>query len=285
MPRAKRPSDDVYNARRRAKRALARAEKAGNNELAASLREIVKASYVKNQPGKTVLQGVSTDRQPIARPKPAQANTRQPRAKRPSDELYNARRRLRRQAERIEREAKGKGAIERKLAEGYAQYLRQQAAPTGKLSSEERTKALERLGQVRERTRGITYDPFTVRRRNAILQQQLNAAGTEGATSSISERRKDVFWAATKGLWPKGSNVPRNERYDLILSHFYTDETSDAQAFRAWLEDKKGVNAQDAFGDLQYVFEYVTEELNDPSKYDLPELPYETAMDLIRMAK
>lgn len=287
MPRPKRPSDEAYNARRRAKRALARAEKAGNTELASSLREIVKASYVKNQPGKTVLQGTSTNRQPITQPtqqpKPAQGITRQPRAKRPSDELYNARRRIKRQAERIEREAKGKGETERKLAEGYAQYLRQQAAAPGKITAEQRAKAIERLGKMREETRDVAYGRFRVARRNAIFKQQMNAAGTEGAESSISERKKSVFWAATKGLWPKGSNVPRNERYDLILSHFYTDQTTDAIEFRKWLE-KRRLDPQENFGDLQLVYEYVTEELNDPSKYDLPEVPYATAMDLIRTA-
>lgn len=279
MPRPKRPSDETYNARRRAKRALARAEKAGNTELASSLREIVKASYVKNQPGKTVLQVSLTSMQP----KPAQVTTRQSRAKRPSDELYNARRRLKRQAERIEREAKGKSETERQLAEGYAQYLRQQAAAPGKLTAEQRSKALERLGKLREETRDVAYGKFRVARRNAIFKQQMNAAGTEGAESSISERKKSVFWAATKGLWPKGSNVPRNERYDLILSHFYTDQTTDAIEFRKRLE-KKGLDTQENFGDLQLVYEYVTEELNDPSNYDLPEVPYATAMDLIRTA-
>ena len=123
-----------------------------------------------------------------------------------------------------------------------------------------------------------------MRRRNAIVAQQLNAAGTEGADSSISERKKDVFWAATKGLWPKGSNVPRNERYDLILSHFYTDATTDAREFREWLKNEKGIDPQQAFGDLQYVFEYVTEELNDPAIYELPEVPYQAAMDIVRTA-
>lgn len=280
MPRPKRSSDEAYNARRRAKRALARAEKAGDTELASSLREIVKASYVKNQPGKTVLQGTSRNTQA----KPAQATTRQPRAKRPSDELYNARRRIKRQAERIEREAKGKSETERTLAEGYAQYLRQQAAAPGKITAEQRTKAIERLGKLREETRDVAYGKFRVVRRNAIFKQQMNAAGTEGAESSISERKKDVFWAATKGLWPKGSNVPRNERYNLILSHFYTDMTTDALKFRNWLQNTKKLDPQDAFGDVQLVYEYITEELNDPSKYDLPEVPYATAMDLIRMA-
>ena len=111
--------------------------------------------------------------------------------------------------------------------------------------------------------------------------QQLNAAGTEGADSAISERQKDVFWAATKGLWPSGSNVPRNERYQKILEHFYSDDTTDARDFRAWLEEKKGTTSQDSFGDLQLVYEYVTEEMNDPALYDDPELPYETAMQYV----
>lgn len=278
MARAKRPSDERYNARRRAKRAAARAEKRGDYEEAFRLREQVKLSYVRNQIGKTVLQGANS--QITVQPK----KTKSSRPKRPSDELYNARRRLRRQAEKIQREAQQQTVRARELAEGYAKYLMQQAQPTGKLDEQQRKEALERLGRIREATKGITYEPFKVRRRNAIMMQQLNAAGTEGAESAISERKKDVFWAATKGLWPKGSQVARNERYDLILSHFYTENTTDAKEFRAWLEAKKGTTAQDSFGDLQLVFEYLTEELNDPTLYELPELPYESVMDLIKTA-
>lgn len=278
MARAKRPSDERYNARRRMKRALARAERAGETERASMLRAQVEASYARNQPGKNILQ--SSMRQPeIERTQP-----RTSRPKRPSDVLYNARRRLRRQAEKIEREAAKARGIEKELALGYAQYLRQQAQATGKLTEEQRKQALERLGNIRANTKGITYDSFLVRRRNAIFMQQLNAAGTEGAESNISERRKDVFWAATKGLWPKGSNVPRNERYDLILSHFYSDNTTDAQEFREWLEREKGTNAQESFGDLQLVYEYITEELNNPDDYDMPDQPYQSAMDLIKTA-
>lgn len=277
MARAKRPSDEVYNARRRAKRAAARAERAGNYEEAARLREMVKLSYVRNQIGKTVLQG-----NVVSAPTSAQART--PRAKRPSDEVYNARRRIRRQAEKLMREAKTQTGSERTLTEGYAKYLMQQAEATGKLDEKARIEALDRLSRLREATKGVTYEPFKVRRRNAIFMQQLNAAGTEGAESSISERRKDVFWAATKGLWPKGQNVARNERYDLILQHFYSDNTTDAKEFRAWLERSKNTTAQNSFGDLQLVFEYLTEELNDPAQYELPELPYESVMDLIKTA-
>lgn len=271
MARAKRPSDEIYNARRRARRAAERAERAGNVQEAARLRQIVEQSYA-TKPARQEAQQV---RESV----PQQA--RAPRPKRQSDEVYNARRRLRRQAARIERDAAQATGSAKEAALGFAQYLRQQAQATGKLTQDQRQAALDRLNRIREQTKGITYDPFRVRRRNAILMQQINAAGTEGAESSISERKKDVFWAATKGLWPKGSQVPRNERYDKILSHFYTDNTSDAQAFRAWLEKKKGTDAQESFGDLQLVYEYITEELNDPAQYELPELPYATVMDLV----
>lgn len=271
MPRAKRPSDEIYNARRRARRAAERAERAGNVEEAARLRQIVAQSYAT----KPARQAERQVRESV--PQPA----RTPRPKRASDEVYNARRRLRRQAERIEREAQQATGSAKEAALGFAKYLRQQAQATGKLTKEQRQAALDRLNNIREQTRGVTYDPFKVRRRNAILMQQLNAAGTEGAESSINQRRKAVFWAATKGLWPKGSHVPKNERYDKILEHFYTDNTTDALAFRAWLKKKKGTDAQESFGDLQYVYEYITEEMNDPATYDLPELPYETLMDLV----
>lgn len=283
MARAKRASDELYNARRRVRRMAERYAKAGNESLASTLREAARAGSGASLADLDRLYQAGTTTTRSAAPVTAQApSDRQSRPKRPSDELYNARRRLKRQAEKIEREAKtATTEAAREAALGYAKYLRQQAKPTGKLTSEQRQQAFERLGRIRERTRGITYDPFRVRRRNAILMQQINAAGTEGADSSISERKKDVFWAATKGLWPKGSNVPRNERYDRILDHFYTEDTTDAKDFRAWLEEKKGTTAQESFGDLQLVYEYITEELNDPAEYDLPELPYETAMSLI----
>lgn len=283
MARAKRASDELYNARRRVRRMAERYAKAGNDSLASTLREAARTGSGTSLADLNRLYQAGTTTTRPAAPVTAQApSARQSRPKRPSDELYNARRRLKRQAEKIEREAKtATTEAAREAALGYAKYLRQQAKPTGKLTSEQRQQALERLGRIRERTRGITYDPFRVRRRNAILMQQINAAGTEGAESSISERKKDVFWAATKGLWPKGSNVPRNERYDRILEHFYTEDTTDAKDFRAWLEEKKGTTAQESFGDLQLVYEYITEELNDPAEYDLPELPYETAMSLI----
>lgn len=286
MARAKRPSDELYNARRRAKRLAERLERSGDTRAASDLRQLVSSSYGKGATiGVEQLRAAApapvSDRQ---RPQRSREGTHVPRPKRPSDELYNARRRLRRQAERLEREAKNERGRARELAEGFARYLRQQAEAGKRLDTQKRLEEIGRLGRIREVTRGVDSDRFRVRRRNAIFIQQMNAAGTEGADSSISERKKDVFWAATKGLWPKGSNVPRNERYELILEHFFFDNTTDAREFRKWLERKKDTTARDSFGDLQLVYEYITEEMNDPSIYDLPDVPYENVMDLLRMA-
>jgi hypothetical protein len=206
-----------------------------------------------------------------------------PRKKRPGDELYNARRRLEREADALERRAKGMVGAEREATLGYAKYLREQALPTGRLNAEQREKALERLQNLRERSYEGVYGKDATLRRNMIFKQQMNAAGTEGADSSISERKKDVFWMATKGLWPKGSQVPRNERYERIIEHFYRDQTTDAREFRAWLESR-GIDLTSSFGDLQFIYEYVTEVLNDPQMYEAPEMPYQDVANVVRMA-
>lgn len=278
MARAKRASDELYNARRRVRRMAERYAKAGNESLASTLREAARTgSGASVADLNRLYQAGTTTTRPAA---PTVA--RQSRPKRPSDEVYNARRRLKRAAERMLRHVEQEQSDSaRNVIKGYVKYLLQQANPLGRLTESARRAALERLGRIQEGVRGIESGGFRIKRRNAILMQQINAAGTEGADSSISERKKDVFWAATKGLWPKGSNVPRNERYDRILDHFYTEDTTDAKDFRAWIEEKKGTTAQESFGDLQLVYEYITEELNDPAEYDLPELPYETAMSLI----
>ena len=280
MARPKRHSDEMHNARNRAKRLATRLEKQGNVAGAQRLRDTVAQSY-----GKSASVNLSDLNNAVSAYRASKAAPvgKVPRPKRQSDELYNARRRLRRQAEKIEREAASQKGSAKDIALGFANYLRQQAQATGKLDAGQTKAALERLGRIRDATKGATYEAFKIRRRNTIFMQQLNAAGTEGATSAISERKKDVFWAATKGLWPKGSNVSRNDRYDMILQHFYSDNTTDAREFREWLKTK-GTTAQDSYGDLQLVFEYLTEELNDPEQYDMPEVPYEQAMDLIRTA-
>lgn len=210
-----------------------------------------------------------------------------PRKKTIRDELHNARRRLRRQAERMIRDAqKQAGALKQQML-SYAQALQKEAEAGKKLTNQEVITEIGRLSRIREATIGAAYSKYATYRRNLILQQQLNAAGTKDAQSSISENKKDIFWMAVKGLWPNGEDVARNDRYQRILEHFYSGVgmsenqlNSDQKEFYAWLQ-KKGIQPENVYNDLSYVFEYVTEKLNDPTVYDLPEVRYETLSNIV----
>lgn len=291
MARAKRASDEQYNARRRAKRLADRLERQGKTIDAQALRDLAANSYK----GGTVSAGeldtaynayrTSKRTTKASAPKPAKPKQKKPpRPHRPSDDLRNARRRLERQANRLERDSKGQPEMIRKQMESLAKSLREHAQSAYGVKPEKVKETLDRLAKVREYTIGASYGKSSVYRRNTIIMQQLNAAGTEGADSSISERKKDVFWAAVKGLWPEGSDVPRNERYNKIIDHFYFSDHSDAKKFEQWL-NKKGLEKADVGGDLSLIYEDITEELNDPAEYDDPELPYQEVMKLIHLLK
>lgn len=299
MPRKRKPSDDLYNARRRVRRSADRLEKQGRNAEAQRLRDLASTN---RKTSISQLNAASNNykQQRVAAPTttnvaPTTSNVspttyqqqKTPRKKTKADEVYNARRRIKRQAERIEREAKGLQGVAREQAKGFAKYLRELAKQTGKLTEQQRKETLERLGSVREATRSATYEPFRVRRRNLIFMQQMNAAGMKDADSSIPERKKDVFWAATKGIWT-GEDVARNQRYDRIADYFYNlseGASSTATDFQKWLKEKKGKDPRDVFGDMQLIYEYVTEELNDPMDYESPETPYGTWINRILFAR
>lgn len=210
------------------------------------------------------------------------------RKKRESDELYNARRRLRRQAARLRRDAeRSSNELIRSQMESFASEL-ERAAKTSKdiKTIEQQRSRISELGKIRERTVGASREQFSrVYRSNLIFQQQLNAAGVKGASSTISEREKDVFWMATKGLWTTGEPISRDRRYERILEEFYLNpEGSNQKHFEAWLRSR-GINPIEVTGSLQLVFEYITQELNDPEEYESPELPYEAYSSLILTVK
>lgn len=289
MARAKRASDEQYNARRRVKRLAARLERQGKTIDAQALRDLVAGSYkggtVSSGELDTSYNAYRTNKRTATQPTLSIPSEPKPsRPKRDSDDLYNARRRLKRQAARLERDSKGQPEMIRKQMESLAKSLRKHAQSAYGVKPENVKETLDRLAKVREYTIGASYGKSSVYRRNTIIMQQLNAAGTEGADSSISERKKDVFWAAVKGLWPEGSDVPRNERYNKIIDHFYFSDHSDAKKFEQWL-NKKGLEKADVGGDLSLIYEYITEELNDPAEYDDPELPYQEVMKLIHLLK
>lgn len=284
MARKRKPSDDLYNARRRVRRAAERLEREGKSSIAESMRKAAAAGSgtTTQELDRMYAQAKSaTKSATVAQQVPTAAQGRTSRPKRPSDEVYNARRRLKRQAAKLEREAAAQPEMIAEQMRSFAKSLRSHAeSAMGLKTEQERQAALDRLARIREITKGASYGMSSVYRRNLITAQQINAAGTKDTDSSISEAEKNVFWAAVKGLWPEGSHVPRNERYNKIIDHFYFTNTSDAKEFAAWLE-KKGIDVRNVVGDLSYIFEYITTELNKPEDRDEPEMRYEALMKIV----
>ena len=296
MARQRKSSDDVYNARRRVKRLAERMERAGNNAVASVMKALVSNSYKGGDVTVDTLNRVYERATSLTagRPQPstqavqvAQAQSeRASRPKKASDEVYNARRRLRRQADKLERDAqKAQGDIAEQMR-SFARELRKSAQAGKQLDERQRRAELDRLQAIRDRTQAVVYGKFSESfRRNLILQQQLNAAGVKGADSTISEREKDIFWMSVKGLWTTGEKIPRNERYNRILQAFYlSPNTSTQKEFEAWLK-KKGINIEEVAGDLSLVFEFVTQEKNKPEIYDQPETDYEFRKKNVRIVK
>ena len=285
MARKRRPSDDIYNARRRVRRLADRLERQGDSRRASELRTVAATSAGTTQAELDAIYNAQRkERRSATQAQQTQPTAqRQPRPKRPSDELYNARRRLRRQADKLEREAAKVGGKLSEQMRSFAASLRRQAESSlGLKGAKERIEAIERLGDIREMTRGASYGKSAIFRRNLIIMQQLNAAGTKDADSSVTQREKDVFWAAVKGLWPEGSDVPRNQRYERVIEHFYFSGGSDARDFAKWLARDKGIeDMRDVAGDLSLIFEYITTELNDPEEYNSPEVDYDELKKLL----
>lgn len=284
MARKRKPSDDLYNARRRVRRAAERLEREGKSSVAESMRKAAAAGSgtTAQELDRMYAQAKAAPKSAtVAQQTPTATQGRVSRPKRPSDEVYNARRRLKRQAAKLEREAAAQPEMIAEQMRSFAKSLRSHAeSAMGLKTQQERQAALDRLARIREITKGASYGMSSVYRRNLITAQQLNAAGTKDADSTISEKDKNVFWAAVKGLWPEGSHVPRNERYNKVIDHFYFTNTSDAKEFAAWLE-KRGIDIRDVAGDLSYIFEYITTELNDPEMRDEPEMRYEDLMKIV----
>ena len=271
MARAKRASDELYNARRRVRRAAESAARAGNAAEAARVRELAQTGRTTSISELNAAYEGARARQEVAATVQASAS----RARKPSDDVYNARRRLRRLAARVERQAQGTTGPTREQALSYAARLRELAKAGTKLTSEERQALLQRLADVRGASREAAYGFSAVARRNAIFMQQINAAGTKGAQSSIAGEKATLFWASTARIWSAEGGT-RDERYEKILDYFYVGDAAasgDVADFREWLKEEKGLDWRDVAGDLGYVYEWVTEHLNEDVLGD-PDVPY-----------
>lgn len=281
MARAKRASDELYNARRRARRAADRLERAGQTNAAKVLRDAAKVGSSTTigelDSMRTAALAGSAAKVAATRAVNAAQGTvqqaRTPRPKRPSDEVYNARRRARREAERIEKMAAGKTGEAREALLERARAMRETARAQGRaLTEDERRRAIARLEGMRSAAR--------TERRNQIFMTELNRAGMAGIESDVRKDQAKAFWVSVSPIWTgagMGAKVSRNQRYDLIKDYFFESDNPDAVAFREWLAERmrrEGKELGSAYGDLSYIFEYVTEVMNSPEDWQQPGVDY-----------
>ena len=284
MAREKRASDELYNARRRARRAADRLERAGQTNAAKVLRDAAKAGTSTtigelDSMRTAALAGSAAKVAATRAVNAAQGTVQQahtPRPKRPSDEVYNARRRARREAERIERMAAGKTGEAREALLERARAMRETARAQGRaLTEDERRRAIARLEGMRSAAR--------TERRNQVFMTELNRAGMKDVESSIPKDQAKAFWVAVSPIWTgagMGTKVARNQRYQMIKDYFFESDNPDAKDFREWLAKKlaqEGKSLGSAYGDLSYIFEYVTMVMNSPEDWEQPGVDWPTS--------
>jgi hypothetical protein len=109
---------------------------------------------------------------------------------------------------------------------------------------------------------------------------ELNRAGMAGIESDVRKDQAKAFWVSVSPIWTgagMGTKVSRNQRYDLIKNYFFESDNPDAVAFREWLAERmrrEGRELGSAYGDLAYIFEYVTEVMNSPEDWQQPGIDY-----------
>lgn len=145
------------------------------------------------------------------------------RAKRTSDEVYNARRRAKRLLARLEREdVSGMSTSQKRARADYIASVREQIAQSyrGTRQVHRAAETQARTKKAAERLDRMTAAPRKARSRaarsNLIFQRQINLARS-GAPSTLGDGGKEavsVFYAATRRFW-RGKDP--KERNGLIM--------------------------------------------------------------------
>lgn len=156
------------------------------------------------------------------------------RAKRASDEVYNARRRAKRLLARMEREdTSGVSVVERRARADYMESVRAQIEQSyqGTRKARDVERAKERAQEARKKLDRMTRAPRKVKgvkdRSDVLFQRQVNLARI-GAPSLFGEHGKEavsVFYAATRNIWRGKDPKDRNR---LIMEALGTDNLQDA---------------------------------------------------------
>ena len=156
------------------------------------------------------------------------------RAKRTSDEVYNARRRAKRLLARLEREdVSGMSTSHRRARADYIASVREQIAQSyqGTRQVHQVPEAQTRTKNAAERLDRMTTAPRKAKSRaarsNLIFQRQINLARS-GAPSTLGDSGKEavsVFYAATRRFW-RGKDP--KERNRLIMEGLGVTSLSEA---------------------------------------------------------
>lgn len=156
------------------------------------------------------------------------------RAKRTSDEVYNARRRAKRLLARLEREdVSGMSTSQKRARAEYIASVREQITQSyqGTRQVHQAAEAQTRTKKAAERLDRMTTAPRKARssaaRSNLIFQRQINLARS-GAPSTLGDSGKQavsVFYAATRRFW-RGKDP--KERNRLIMEGLGVTSLSEA---------------------------------------------------------
>lgn len=156
------------------------------------------------------------------------------RAKRKSDEVYNARRRAKRLLARLEREdVSDMSTLQKRARADYIASVREQISQSyqGTRQVHQAAEAQTRTKKAAERLDRMTIAPRKAKSRaarsNLIFQRQINLARS-GAPSTLGDRGKEavsVFYAATRRFW-RGKDP--KERNRLIMEGLGVTSLSEA---------------------------------------------------------
>lgn len=187
------------------------------------------------------------------------------RAKRTSDEVYNARRRAKRLLARLEREdVSGMSTLQKRARADYIASVREQIVQSyqGTRQVQQVPEAQTRTKEAAERLDRMTTAPRKVKSRaarsNLIFQRQINLARS-GAPSTLGETGKEsvsVFYAATRRFW-RGRDP--KERNKLIMEGLGTSSLSEAYD-RVLGANKKALDALVTAGAQTSLVEGLTSE-------------------------
>lgn len=152
------------------------------------------------------------------------------RAKRLSDEVYNARRRAKRALERMLRDLARNNVPAEKIAETNA-YIKQTQEFISKsygVSKKADASQVRRLTEtsiaIQETSKYKIEERFSNYRNDEIMKREINQASV-GGVSKFSKEETKIFYAATQKIW-QGKSIEQRNR--LIKEHFGVDTLEEA---------------------------------------------------------